>query len=542
MKTWLILGALLAVAIAVAPAGAADEDLAALVKALGSTEETARLKAVDGLGSLGPKAAGAVKALAERLSDHSPRVQAHAARALGEIGKPALGAVEALVRLIGDPDAMVRREAVRTLDDLDPEPKVVLPLLVKLLRDPDHSVRLLAMQVLQEIGEEAVEPLVRALGDEKTACWACLVIGEIGPKAKAAVPALTKLLDHAAPDVHQEAILSLAAIGAASAPAAGRLVGALDDPLLRDAATYALVHIGKVSADAEAKIRANAKADNAMTKVVSTWALAKLHPKDKTLQKEAAEVLVEGLTSDREPVRSAAARAISDIRPGPKVMVPLLEKALENAKPEVVQHALDALAGVGAAAVPRLVEALKYEKARSRVAYILGQIGPQAEAAVTALAGLLNDADPETRREAAIALAKIGPAAKQAVPALIEAMEARREHGPIYALGGIGPAAAAAKPALIKIMAGKDETPAVFSAWALASIDPGDAEVAKKSVPLLRIALADSEAAIRQQAAIALGKLGRLAKSATGALQEAQRDPDPQVSAAAGQALKAIDQ
>jgi HEAT repeat protein len=71
-------------------------------------------------------------------------------------------------------------------------------------------------------------------------------------------------------------------------------------------------------------------------------------------------------------------------------------------------------------------------------------------------------------------------------------------------------------------------------------IDPADAAVAKKSVPLLRVGLADSEARIRGQAAVAMGKLGPLAKPAAAALQEAQRDADPEVAAAAAAALKAI--
>jgi HEAT repeat protein len=538
-----MLGAMAVVAMAIAPLWAMDEDVSGLVKALGTGDESARLKAIDALGDLGPKAAESVKALAERLSDSSSKMRAHAARALGKIGKPASEAAAALFRLVGDPDAMVRRESLRALREIRPGPKVVLPLFVKLLKDPNPSVKMRAMEALHELGDDAVGPLVECLGDESTAHWACLVVGELGPKAKAAVPALTKLLDHAAPDMRQQAILSLAAIGPASEPAAGRLAQALEDPLLRDAATFALVRIGKVSEEAEAKIRANAKADPILTKVVSMWALAKLHPEDKTLVREAAGVWVDGLKSDREPVRTAAARAINDIRPGPKVMVPLMEKALENAKPEVVEHVLNALATVGAPAVPNLIEALEHEKVRPMVAYVLGRIGPQAEAATQALAELLGDANPATRREAAIALAKIGPAAKQAVPALIEAMETRRQsedYGPVYALGSIGPAAAPAKPALLKAMSGKDETLALFSAWALALIDPGDAEVAKKSVSLLRIGLADPEAGIRHQAAVALGKLGPLAKPAAAALQEAQRDSDPQVGAAAAAALKAI--
>jgi HEAT repeat protein len=538
-----MLGMMAAIALAVVPAGAAEKDVAGLIEALGASEEPARLKAIDELGDLGPQAAGAVKALAERLSDGSPKVRAHAVRALGRIGKPAAEQSDALVRLVGDPDAKVRREAVRALREIRPGPKVVQPLLVKLLKDPDHSVKIRAMEALHELGEDAAGPLVECLCDEKTAYWACLVVSELGPKAKATVPALTKLLDHAAPDVRREAILSLAAIGAASEPAVGKVAQALDDPLLREAATFALVHIGKVSEDAEAKIRANAKADPIMTKVVSMWALAKLHPQDKALVRDAAAVWVEGLKNDRQPVRMASARAISDVRPGPKVMVPLIEKALKDAKPEVVEHALNALAGLGEVAVPNLIEAMKHEKARPKVAYILGRIGPKAAAATKTLARLLGDANPETRREAAIALAKIGPAAKRAVPALIEALEKHgesQEYAPVYALGSIGPAAASAKSALVKAMSGKDETLALFSAWALASIDPADAEVAKKSVPRLRVGLADSEARIRHQAAVALGKLGPLAKPAAAALQEAQRDADPEVAAAAAAALKAI--
>lgn len=543
MRICVMLGATAVIALAIVPLWAADEDISGLVKALGAGDKSSRVKAIDALGDLGPKAAGSVKALAERLADGSPLVRAHAARALGKIGKPASQEVEALVRLVGDPDAKVRREAVRALREIRPGPKVVLPLLVKLLKDPDHSVKIRAMEVLHELGDDSVDPLVECLCDENTAYWACLVAGELGPKAKAAVPALTKLLDHAAPDIRREAILSLAAIGEASEPAAGKIAGALDDPLLREAATFALVRIGKVSDDAQAKIRANAKADQIMTRVVSMWALAKLNPQDTKLVREAAAVFVEGLKSDREPVRTAAARAINEIRPGPKVMVSLMDKALKDAKPEVVEHALGALAGLGEPSVPSLIEALKHEKARPKVAYVLGRIGPKAAAAAPALARLLRVNDPETRREAAIALAKIGPAAKQAVPVLIEVMEARREspeYAPVFALGSIGPAAAAAKPALIKAMSGKDETLAVFSAWALALIDPSDADVAKKSVPLLCAALADSEAGIRHQAAVALGKLGPLAKTAVPALQKAQRDADPEVAAAAGAALKAI--
>jgi len=545
MRNWVIACILPAVLLAAAPVGAAEEDIGGLIQALAADQEPARLKAIDALGALGAKGAEAVEALTKALSSDSPAMRAHAARALGKIGQPARGSVEALVRLVGDPEATVRREAARAIAAIRPGPKVTLPLLVKLLKDPDPAVKVRAMEAIAEHGEEAVAGLVQALADEKSAYWACLVLCELGAKAEPAVPGLIKLLDHAAPDVRQEAVLALAAVGEGAAPAAPRLVKALEDPLLQAPATYALVRIGKVPKEAQAKLRENAKGGDPMVKVVSMWALAKLRPRDKALVQEAVEAFVEGLKSDREQVRTAAARAISDIRPGPAVMVPLMEQALKGAEPETVRHALDALATLGAEAVPNLIQALKYEKARASVAYVLGEIGPKAAPATEALAGLLESSDPETRREAAVALAKIGPGAAEAVPALVKAME--RCEGSAgcpmcFALGRIGPGAAAAKPVLVKALGSEDETLALFSAWALAHVDPEDAAVAKKSVPLLLVGLKDAESAIRLQAAKALGLLGPLAKGAVEALQEARNDRDEQVREAAGNALKAIGQ
>jgi len=406
MRNWVIACILPAVLLAAAPVGAAEEDIGGLIQALAADQEPARLKAIDALGALGAKGAEAVEALTKALSSDSPAMRAHAARALGKIGQPARGSVEALVRLVGDPEATVRREAARAIAAIRPGPKVTLPLLVKLLKDPDPAVKVRAMEAIAEHGEEAVAGLVQALADEKSAYWACLVLCELGAKAEPAVPGLIKLLDHAAPDVRQEAVLALAAVGEGAAPAAPRLVKALEDPLLQAPATYALVRIGKVPKEAQAKLRENAKGGDPMVKVVSMWALAKLRPRDKALVQEAVEAFVEGLKSDREQVRTAAARAISDIRPGPAVMVPLMEQALKGAEPETVRHALDALATLGAEAVPNLIQALKYEKARASVAYVLGEIGPKAAPATEALAGLLESSDPETRREAAVALAK----------------------------------------------------------------------------------------------------------------------------------------
>ena len=74
--------------------------------------------------------------------------------------------------------------------------------------------------------------------------------------------------------------------------------------------------------------------------------------------------------------------------------------------------------------------ALKHEKIRAQVAYMLGQIGPPAAPAADALAKLISDKNSRVAAEAAVAIAKIGPGAKSAVPALIAKLQQGDEAAP----------------------------------------------------------------------------------------------------------------
>ena len=69
----------------------------------------------------------------------------------------------------------------------------------------------------------------------------------------------------------------------------------------------------------------------------------------------------------------------------------------------------------------------KGESSRRAAAHALGQIGPEAKAAVPALMELLKDTDSELRWLAALALGQIGPEAKAAVPALMELLKDEEE-------------------------------------------------------------------------------------------------------------------
>ncbi len=525
-----------------AVACAGEDSIPALIDGLTSADKAVQLRSIDELGARGKKAAEAVSPLTALLKNDSATVRAHAARALGEIGAPAKPAVPALAELLKDPDETVRRQIVHAVLHIHPGPQVTIPLCVKLLQDSDPGVRVRVLNAIADAGAKAVPGLIEALKNDRAAYWACLVLREIGPAAKDAVPALAEKLKDPRPEIRREAILALAAIEEAARPAVPKIAAALSDEQTRQAATYALGRIGEIPADVEAAIRANANSDDKVLSTTSLWAVARVHPEDKQIRRAATKRLIERLKDPDEFVRAAAAHALAALPPAPEITGPIWERDFQNADETTVRNALNALATLGPPAVPRLIDALKYEKLRINVVYVLGQIGPAAAPATPALAKLITDKDERVAQEAALSLARIGPAAKEAVPTLIQALQRPKNqnvYAIAYALGSIGSDAASAEPVLSDLLKGSDRKLALVSAWALVQIRPAD-EVAEKTVPVLTAGLSADLPLARRGAAEALGRLGALAKDALPALQKATNDKDATVREAVAKAIQSI--
>lgn len=510
-----------------------------LVAATRSPDEATKLKAIESLGTLGDVAA--VPALERLCNADSPLVRAYAARALGAIGPDAKGAARTIIDLLADPEPSVRRQAIGALKSIRPGPKVAVPLFARLMRDSDPGVRMRVLEAVADAKANAVPALVEALDNKDAAYWACIVLRDIGPDAKGAVGALVEKLNDPRPEIRREAALALAAIG--SPDAAPKIVPLLNDKLSRIPATYALGALGKIPADAESTIRANAKSKDNLLNTVSLWALARVHTDDLQLQREALTALIARLKDENPFVRTAAARALASLQTTPEVAGPIFKKAIADADATTMQYMLDAIATRGAAAVPRLIKALDYQPLREQVARVLGQIGPPAAPATEALAKLLDDDDPNVSTEVAFALGKIGPGAKASVPALIEVLkrgEGRQTHAAAFALGSIGPNAAAAEPVLLEVIAGADNSLSLVCAWSLVEIRGASPDVAAKVLPELTRGLDSPLPKSRQAAAETLGRLGPAAKKAVPNLQRATKDEDEGVREAASTALKAI--
>lgn len=523
-------------------------ELAAHIAALRAPDVTARIRAADALAQLGQAAAGAVDPLVAALQDDNPLVRSHAAFALGQIGVPAPAAVDALARLIADPDRDVRRAAIAALRQLRAGPQVTIPLLVKVLESAEPSERMLAIRSLAEQGEEAVPTLIEALRNEKSRYWALLVAHEMGPAARDAVPALLTCLSDPLQECRLEALMALGAVAPQSEEAIRAIRRALSDKEtgVRYAAVYALGSIGPPAASASADLERLVRGSDDFLRVVSAWALVKIHPDNARHRQVAIPLLLEACSHKDESTRLAAIKALADLHPPATTVIPALERALHDERPQVVLAAVDALAGYGADGAAPLVKALNDERLRLPAVLGLRRLGPDARAAVEPLLQLLqSESHPEMRQEIYFALGAIGPGAQSAVDTLVAHLQSddlRVRYGATYVLGKIGPDAQRAVPALTANFENSDDARLkLASLWALLQIQPENRRLRLRALPLLVEALGDEAPLVRREAALALGRLGPAGRAAVQALQRALHDRDASVRDAVQEALQQIE-
>jgi HEAT repeat protein len=115
---------------------------------------------------------------------------------------------------------------------------------------------------------------------------------------------------------------------------------------------------------------------------------------------------------------------IEPVRPAVVATSPLITS---NEQRSVAETASNALARIGAAAVPQVLPMLQNPDPQLQIrgAEILARIGPDAQLAVPDLTTLLAANDPAVRKAAAHALGQIGPAAAPAVDELIRTVAER---------------------------------------------------------------------------------------------------------------------
>jgi HEAT repeat protein len=301
-------------------------------------------------------------------------------------------------------------------------------------------------------------------------------------------------------------------------------------------------------------------------------------------------------------VRGAAAQALFALGPALRDVLPQLTRLVQdrNSDVNVRSQVVWVMGSLGDAACPALVFALRdpHDSVRRNAVVALGRIGPAASKQATPglTAALATGAEklllPAEAADSMRPMAKLGalpeePNVRAAIPdalrsmagpAAIPAIAAALRGDPINfvrssaakALGAMGVAGAkGAAPALAAALGDREEMVRAAAAAALVELGGGVREVpsilpqlseALKSksykvredlvtvlekmgpdgVPGLILALKDPEARVRYYAAKALGRLGRKARAAIPALEEAQLNETRAYPGAAAEALLAI--
>jgi HEAT repeat protein len=165
--------------------------------------------------------------------------------------EPTEAAVSNLAQALADADEPVRLNSAQALASTG---TAALPVLDAALRHPAGAARRYAAYGLSEMGRAALDMLVECTcdGDEPVAINAIDAIGNMGPAAAPAEPALRTALRSRNPWVRRYAAEALGLLGRQASPAVPDLARALSDeqPYVRFNAATALARIGPVAAEA----------------------------------------------------------------------------------------------------------------------------------------------------------------------------------------------------------------------------------------------------------------------------------------------------
>jgi HEAT repeat protein len=219
-----------------------------LADALRRGNAEVRRGAAEVLRDFGPQAGSAVPALRQALRDRDASVRQRAAQALGSCAIGDSATTQRLVESLSDPAPAVRCAAADALGFL--QTADAIPVLSTVLHDEDAVVRVAVARALWEIQRQPgliLPVLCEAVRDADAGWQAIFLLGEIGPKAALAVPALiVALKQEKVPRplrMPPSTAMALGKIGVAAVP---ELIECLRDsqPRTRTSAAIALGFIG----------------------------------------------------------------------------------------------------------------------------------------------------------------------------------------------------------------------------------------------------------------------------------------------------------
>jgi HEAT repeat protein len=434
------------------------------------------------------------------------------------------GKISALIRALKSQDRRTRWESVIALSEMGPPAKAAVPALAKALRDHDADVRHGAATALTNKGPAAISVLAEALEDTDAGVRreVAIALGNIGAPAKVAVPTLVKTLRDPYINVRREAVIALGEMGPPAEAAVPALTKALEDPD-EDVSRKAVIALGKMGPSAKAAIPALAKALRGYDINIRQEAAIALVKIDPAAISIFIAALEDANAGDRYEAVIALGEMDSPAKAGASYAYVGLEAAI----------VLGMMGPSAKAAVPALTKALRHHdiNVRREAAIALGKIGADAKAAIPALTKALDDSDINVCREATIALVKIGD---DAVSILINILEYSATDSRIMTivavLGEMGPSAKAAVPALVRIL---KKSPSIIVSCKVVEVLAEIGRGVPAAVSALKEALDNENLIVRVMARVALNKINFNVQDLSGVADESlfmacERGPDPE--------------
>ncbi|HVO97901.1 MAG TPA: DUF2961 domain-containing protein [Bryobacteraceae bacterium] len=167
-------------------AGATGAKRAAVLRSIGAFREDAGVAAPD---------------VAAKLADSGADVRIAAAWALSQMGPAGAASVPGLIKSLADPDPLVRSLSAVALRSMGPKAFAAVPALIHALSDAEPTVRSPAAEAIGRIGpaaKAAVGALSERLLVPNEVIYVlrsdAIALGDIGPEAAPALPALRQVL------------------------------------------------------------------------------------------------------------------------------------------------------------------------------------------------------------------------------------------------------------------------------------------------------------------------------------------------------------
>ncbi|HVC96148.1 MAG TPA: HEAT repeat domain-containing protein [Pirellulales bacterium] len=394
--------------------------------------------------------------------------------------------LDRLIQRLSSDDAELQHAALFKLKYDRTTALSALPVLVEVVKKSNHENRISALRIIAELGppgKAASSTISEALSDENSAVRiaAAFTLLRIGSTSDAAIDVLSGALHDAEEEHRLAAARNLADCGRAAKGAAKALAAAATDKSadVRAEVAEALGAIGPISQDSSlAALRALLADESSLVQVNAARSLWQLDEPAEALVPKLVQVL-----DDFEPISSQSPR--DELFLGDRVPARIAIELLGEIGPE-------AKAAVGAliAAVDSASLALQF-----RAVDALGAIGPEAEPAIERLERALRDAEVYSAPfvhhvrclsdQAAVALRRIGPASTEVLVTALDDHDQRVRFNATEALGYLPQSKERALPGLVKLLDDRHESVRVGAAFALERLGPAASAAAPALAPRL---------------------------------------------------------